>query len=73
MITTIRTELLKIRTTRMFPGLLGLAAALTLLTTVIFSVQPGGCSGSIAIPSALTMYERSLHDPQQPARRPRPW
>jgi ABC-type transport system involved in multi-copper enzyme maturation permease subunit len=54
MTTAIRTELLKIRTTRMLLGLLGLAAALTLLVTVIESAQEGGRSGTIAIPSLST-------------------
>jgi ABC-2 type transport system permease protein len=52
--TAIRAELLKIRTTRMFVALLGLAAGLTLLVTVTFSAQEGGRSGSIAIPSLST-------------------
>jgi hypothetical protein len=54
MITAIRTELFKIRTTRMFLAMLGLAAALTLLVTVIESAQEGGRSGTIAVPSLAT-------------------
>jgi ABC-type transport system involved in multi-copper enzyme maturation permease subunit len=52
--TAVRTELLKIRTTRMFLALLGLAAALTLLVTVIEASREGGRSGTIAIPSLST-------------------
>lgn len=51
MSTAVRTELLKIRTTRMSLGLLGLAAALTFLVTVIFAAQEGGKSGSMTVPS----------------------
>jgi ABC-type transport system involved in multi-copper enzyme maturation permease subunit len=51
MSTTVRTELFKIRTARMSLGLLGLAAALTFLVTVIFAAQEGGKSGSITVPS----------------------
>lgn len=54
MSTAIRAELLKIGTTRMFVALLGLAAALTLLVTVIFSAQEGGRSGSLAVASLST-------------------
>jgi ABC-2 type transport system permease protein len=54
MITAVRTELFKIRTTRMFLAMLGLAAALTLLVTVIESAQEGGRSGTIAVPSLAT-------------------
>jgi ABC-type transport system involved in multi-copper enzyme maturation permease subunit len=51
MSTAVRTELFKIRSTRMFLALLGLAAALTLLVTVIESAQAGGGTAGVQIPS----------------------
>lgn len=56
MITAIRTELLKIRTTRLTLGLLGAAAGLSLMIVVIESAQAGtGATGSTAIPSLSTV------------------
>lgn len=50
MIRSIRTELAKIRTTRLALGLLGFAAALTTLRSVLSSVRAGGRGGHMAIP-----------------------
>jgi ABC-2 type transport system permease protein len=54
MIVGIRTELRKLRTTRMTWGLLGLAGVLTLLVTSVESAKEGGKTGSITIPSLST-------------------
>lgn len=51
MITSVRLEFLKLRTTRMWLGLLGLAVALTALVAVIESARAGGGG---AIPSLAT-------------------
>jgi ABC-type transport system involved in multi-copper enzyme maturation permease subunit len=52
--TAIRTEFFKIRTTRLSLGMLGLAAALTLMVTVIEAAQAGGRGGTVAIASLST-------------------
>jgi ABC-2 type transport system permease protein len=51
----IRVELCKIRTTRLPLGLLALAAALTLLVTVIEASQAGGSTGGPAVPALSTV------------------
>jgi hypothetical protein len=51
--TATRTELLKIRTTRLVLGVFGVAAGLTILGAVISAVRAGG-TGSNAIPSLST-------------------
>jgi ABC-2 type transport system permease protein len=50
MIIAVRTELRKLRTTRMTWGLVGLAGVLTLLVTIVESAKEGGTTGSISIP-----------------------
>jgi ABC-2 type transport system permease protein len=52
-ITAVRTELFKIRTTRLVLGLFGVAAGLTILGAVISALRAGG-TGSGAIPSLST-------------------
>jgi ABC-type transport system involved in multi-copper enzyme maturation permease subunit len=56
MITAIRAELLKIRTTRLTAGLLGVAAGLTVLVIVLEISQSGtGAGGATSIPALSTV------------------
>ena len=58
MITAIRAELFKLRTTRMYYGLLGIAASLTLLVEIVLSGKSGATS---LLPSlATTTGQRAL-------------
>ncbi len=54
MIRAIRTELLKVRTTRLLVGLLATTAALTALITVIGAARAGGGTGQMEIPPLYT-------------------
>jgi ABC-type transport system involved in multi-copper enzyme maturation permease subunit len=55
MFTAIRTELLKIRTTRLTPGLIAVAAGLTAMVVILEVAQAGtGGTGATSIPSLST-------------------